>query len=85
MASSSNLAGSNREWLPIEELTNVPASHQNHPQIRLIAADYPTNQRGYAYLRWEVMHPASPVVWRDDRWYALQHSEHSGHPYHAGE
>ena len=85
MASSSNLAGSNREWLPIEELTNVPASHQNHPQIRLIAADYPTNQRGYTYLRWEVTHPASPVVWRDDRWYALRHSEHSGHPYHAGE
>jgi hypothetical protein len=44
MASSSNLAGSNREWLPIEELTNIPASYQNHPQITLIAADYPTNQ-----------------------------------------
>ena len=85
MASSSNLAGSDREWLPIEELTNVPASHQNHPWIRLIAADYPMNQRGYAYLGWEVTHPASPVVWRNDKWYTLQHSEHSGHPYHAGE
>jgi len=31
------------------------------------------------------MHPASPVVWRNDRWYALRHSEHLGHPYHAGE
>ena len=71
MASSSNLAGSNREWLPINELTNVPASHQNHLQIRLIAADYPTNQQGYAYLRWEVSHPTSPVVWRNNRWYEL--------------
>jgi hypothetical protein len=32
-----------------------------------------------------VTHPASPVVWRNNRWYALRHSEHSGHPYHAGE
>jgi len=62
MASSSIPAGSNREWLPIEELTNVPASHQNHLQITLIAADYPTNSQGYTYLRWEVTHPASPVV-----------------------
>ena len=85
MASSSNLAGSNREWLPIEELTNVPVSHQNHLQITLIVADYSINQQGYAYLRWEVMHPASPVVWTNNRWYALQHSERLGHPYHAGE
>jgi hypothetical protein len=85
MASSSTLAGSNREWLPIEELTNVPTSHQNHPQITLVAEDYPTNARGYAYLRWEVTHPASPVVWRNDKWYTLRHSKHTGHPYHAGE
>jgi len=85
MASSSILAGSNREWLPIKELTNVLTSHQNHLQIRLVAADYPTNSRGYTYLRWEVTHPTSPIVWRDNKWYALQHSEHSGHPYHAGE
>jgi hypothetical protein len=71
MASSSNLAESNREWLPIEELTNVSASYQNHLQIRLITADYPTNQWGYAYLRWEVMHPTTPIVWRNDRWYIL--------------
>jgi hypothetical protein len=84
MASSSNLAGSAREWLPIEELTNVPASHQNHPQIRLIAADYPTNQRRYAYLRWEVTHPSTPVVWRNGEWLELLHNEHTGHLYHAG-
>jgi hypothetical protein len=85
MASFSNLAGSDREWLPIEELTNVPASHQNHPQIRLVAADYPMNQRGYTYLRWEVMHPTTPIVWRNNQWNILHHSEHSGHPYHTGE
>jgi len=51
MASSSTPAGSNREWLPIEELTNIPASYQNHLQITLVAADYLTNSRGYAYLR----------------------------------
>jgi hypothetical protein len=43
------------------------------------------NQRGYAYLRWEVSHPTTPVVWRNNRWYALQYSKHSGHPYHTGE
>jgi hypothetical protein len=83
-ASSSNLPGSVREWLPIEELTNVPPSHQNHPQIRLIAADYPTNQKRYAYLRWEVTHPATPIVWRNGEWLELLHSEHTGHPYHTG-
>jgi len=35
--------------------------------------------------RWEVTHPASPVVWRNNRWYTLWHSEHSGHPYHTRE
>jgi hypothetical protein len=43
------------------------------------------NQQGYAYLRWEVMHPTTPVVWRNDKWNILHHSEHSGHPYHTGE
>jgi len=47
--------------------------------------DYPTNQRGYAYLRWEVTHPTTPIVWRNDRWNVLHYSEHSGHPYHTGE
>jgi hypothetical protein len=78
------LTGSVREWLPIEELTNVPPSHQNHPQIRLVAADYPTNQRQYAYLRWEVTHPTTPIVWRNSEWLELQHSENTGHPYHTG-
>jgi hypothetical protein len=83
-ASSSNLSGSIREWLPIEELTNTPPSHQNHPQIRLITADYPTNQKRYAYLRWEVTHPVTPIVWRNGEWLELLHSEHTGHPYHTG-
>ena len=48
-------------------------------------ADYPTNQRGYAYLRWEVTHPATLIVWKNNQWYELHHSTHSGHPYHTGE
>jgi len=85
MASSSSIAGSGREWLPIEELINVPPTHQNHLQITLIKADYPTNQWRYAYLRWEVEHLATLVVWRNNNWYILHHSTHSGHPYHTGE
>jgi hypothetical protein len=83
MASSSSSTRSTREWLPIEELTNILPSHQNHPQIRLVAADYPTNQRRYAYLRWEVTHPTTPIVWRNGEWLELQHSKNTGHPYHT--
>jgi hypothetical protein len=82
--SSSTLAGSNQEWLPLSELTIVPASYQNHPQISLISEDYLTNQRGYAYLRWEVMHPTTLIVWRNSEWLELQHSKNTGHPYHTG-
>jgi hypothetical protein len=85
MVSSSTLAGSNQEWLPLNELTIILASHQNHLQISLIAEDYPMNQREYTYLRWEVTHPITPIVWRNDQWYKLHHSMHTGHPYHTGE
>jgi hypothetical protein len=42
------------------------------------------NQKGYTYLRWEVMHPTTPIVWRNNQWYELHHSAHTGHPYHTG-
>jgi hypothetical protein len=31
------------------------------------------------------MHPTTPIVWRNNGWNILHHSEHSRHPYHAGE
>jgi hypothetical protein len=49
-----------------------------------VAADYLTNQKRYAYLRWEVTHPTTPIVWRNGEWLELLHSEHTGHPYHTG-
>jgi hypothetical protein len=30
-----------------------------------------------------VTHPTTPVVWRNCTWIELQHSEHTGHPYHT--
>jgi hypothetical protein len=32
-----------------------------------------------------VTHLTTPIVWRNDRWNILYHSEHFRHPYHTGE
>src|SRR5712671_7611681 len=84
MASSSSTAGSIRTWLPTDRLLDILNTHLNHPQIQLIRADDPRNNRRYNYLSWQVMHPPTAVAWSEGKWYEFHHSLTSRQPYHEG-
>src|SRR6266851_2465376 len=84
MASSSSIAGSNRTWLPIDQLLRVPDTHLHHPQLLLISEADTRNHRRYSYLSWQVTHPPTAVAWADDQWYEFYHSLTLGQPYHKG-
>src|SRR5216683_1247631 len=63
MASSSSIAGSDRTWLPTDQLLRVPDTHLHHPQLLLISEADTRNHRRYSYLSWQVMHPPTAVAW----------------------
>ncbi len=84
MASSSRTAGSDRTWLPIDQLLRVPDTHLYHPQLLLISEADTRNHRRYSYLSWQVTHPPTAVAWSEGKWYEFHHSLTTGQPYHKG-
>src|SRR5712671_7909409 len=84
MASSSRTAGSDRTWLPIDQLLKVPDTHLHHPQLLLISDADARNHRRYSYLSWQVTHPPTAVAWSKGKWYEFHHSLSTGQPYHEG-
>ena len=69
-------------WLPIDQLLNVPETHQDHPHLLRVEAT--RSNRGYSYLSWQVTHPPTPVVWTGQEWYEIRHSSTTGRPYREG-
>ncbi len=84
MASSSHITGSDRTWLPIDQLLRVPDTHLHHPQLLLISNADARNHRRYNYLSWQVTHPPTAVAWSEGKWYEFHHSLTTGQPYHEG-
>src|SRR6266853_6917202 len=84
MASSSHITGSDRTWLPIDQLLRVPDTHLHHPQLLLISEADSRNHRRYSYLSWQVTHPPTAVARSEGKWYEFHHSLATGRPYHEG-